>query len=137
MTRPFFDSDLPPTPSSRSRFLEFRRVTLFFTAVHLLSVYFGLASRSIFCCSDCVTLQNFLRFTPLVTRDAIYERPLSTFKLSSGPSHSQFCFSPSAAFTCVLNITKNDMFFKNSYFLIGGATDPKEYCKRTRLALLF
>ena len=75
----FFDSDLPPPPSSRSLFLEFRRVTLVFTAVRLLSVYFGLASRSIFDVRDCVTLESFLRFTPplpLVTHDAIYERPL-------------------------------------------------------------
>ena len=66
---------------TRSLFPEFRRVTQFFTAVRLLSVYFGLASRSVFAVRDCVILESFLRFTPshiLVTREAIYERPLST-----------------------------------------------------------
>ena len=51
-------------PSSRSLFLEFRGVTLFFTAVRLLLVNFGLASRSIFAVRDCVTLESFLRFSP-------------------------------------------------------------------------
>ena len=75
----FFDLVLPPPPpSSRSLFLEIRRVTLFFTVVRLLSVYFGLASRAIFAVRDCVTFEVFLRFppSPLVTRDAIYGRPL-------------------------------------------------------------
>ena len=59
----------PPslTTSSRSLFLEFRHVTLFFTAVRLLSVYFGLASRSMFAVRDCVTLESFF---------SIYERSL-------------------------------------------------------------
>ena len=74
----FFRLGFTPTPSSRSLFLESRRVTQFFIAVRLLSVYFGLAFRSIFAVRDCVTLESFLRFTPLlVTRDAIYERPLT------------------------------------------------------------
>ena len=65
VTRPFFDSDLPPPPSSSSLFLEFQRVMLFFTAVRVLPVYFGLASRSIFAVRDCVTLETFLRLTTL------------------------------------------------------------------------
>ena len=40
------------------------RHVMFFTAVRLLSVYFGLASRSIFAVRDCVMLDSFLRFTP-------------------------------------------------------------------------
>ena len=72
----FFRLGFTPTPSSRSLFLEFRRVGLPFTAVRLFSVYFGLASRPIFAVRDCVTLVSFLRLThPLVTRGAIYERP--------------------------------------------------------------
>ena len=49
---------------SRSLFLEFRRVTRFFTAVRLFPVYFGLASRPIFAVRDCVTLESCLRFPP-------------------------------------------------------------------------
>ena len=35
------------------------------TAVRVFSVYFGLTSRPIFAVRDCVTLESFLRFTPL------------------------------------------------------------------------
>ena len=67
----FFRLGFTPPPSSRSLFLEFRRVTLLFTAVRLLSVYFRLASRSIFSVRDCVI------------RDAIYEWSLITHKTSA------------------------------------------------------
>ena len=63
----FFDSDLH-TPSARSLFLEFRRVTLCFTAARLLSVYYRLAARSSFAVRDCVTLESVLRFPPSTPR---------------------------------------------------------------------
>ena len=43
---PFFRSKFTPPLPSRSVFTRFRCVTLFFAAVHLISVYFGFASRS-------------------------------------------------------------------------------------------
>ena len=50
-------------------------------------MYFGLASHPIFAVRDCVTLESCLRFpppsshpTPVATRDAIYERPLTNYK---------------------------------------------------------
>ena len=61
VTRPFFDSGLPP-PSPRSPLLECWRATRCFD-VRLLLVYFGLASRSGFAVGDCVTLESFLRFS--------------------------------------------------------------------------
>ena len=64
----FFRLGFTPSPSSRSLCLDFQRVTLFFTAVRLFSVYFGLASRPIFAVRDCVTLERFLRFTPSYSR---------------------------------------------------------------------
>ena len=62
-TLPSFNSDLPLSSSPPSRFLEFRRVTLFYCYSLLFAVYFGLAWRSIFAVHDCVTLESFLRFT--------------------------------------------------------------------------
>ena len=62
VTRPFSTRIYPP--SSRSPFLEFRRVTMFFTAARLLSVYFGFALRSIFAVRVCVTLESVFRDLP-------------------------------------------------------------------------
>ena len=69
-----------PPPSSRSLFLEFRRVSQFFSCSLTFSVFWAIATM-FFSVHDCVKLESFLRFTPrpsplLVTRDAIYERPL-------------------------------------------------------------
>ena len=61
----FFRLLFTPPSSSRSLFLEFRRITLFFTAAYLFSVYFGPASRTIFGVRDCIALESFLRFTPI------------------------------------------------------------------------
>ena len=64
--RGLFSTRIYPTPSPFVT-LIFPRVSArhaVFTAVRLFSVYFGLASRSLFAVRDCVTLESFLRFTP-------------------------------------------------------------------------
>ena len=63
-------------PLRHSLFLEFRRVTLFFTVVRLLSVCFGVVHAVLLFASASRSKISFDLTRLLITRDAIYERPL-------------------------------------------------------------
>ena len=75
--RPFFESDITP-PLRHAHFsssLGASRCFLLLVACFQCTLS---ASRPIFAVCDCATLESCLRFTPLVTGDAIHERSLTS-----------------------------------------------------------